>query len=74
MAVYIIDWEAAGYINPYEELIQVLNYWIVDENQNCNKEKFDALMNAYRSGGRYSVSDEPAKRMPFPYTLSICNG
>ena len=28
---YIIDWEAAGYINPYEELIQVLNYWIVDE-------------------------------------------
>lgn len=46
---YIIDWEAAGYINPYEELIQVLNYWIVDENQNCNKEKFDALMNAYRS-------------------------
>ena len=46
---YIIDWEAAGYINPYEELIQVLNYWIVDENQNYNKEKFDALMNAYRS-------------------------
>ena len=46
---YIIDWEAAGYINPYEELIQVLNYWIVDENQNYNKEKFDALMNAYLS-------------------------
>lgn len=46
---YIIDWEAAGYINPYEELIQVLNYWIVDENQNYNKEKFDALMNAYCS-------------------------
>ena len=62
---YIIDWEAAGYINPYEELIQVLNYWIVDENQNCNKEKFDALMNAYRSwidvstniGMRYSYVD-----------------
>ncbi|WP_448916631.1 phosphotransferase [Eubacterium ramulus] len=36
---YIIDWEVAGYINPYEELIQVLNYWIVDENQNYNKEK-----------------------------------
>ena len=29
---------------------------------------------AYRSGRRYSVSDESAKRMPFPYTLSVCNG
>lgn len=36
---YIIDWEAAGYINPYEELIQILNYWIVDENQNYNNGK-----------------------------------
>lgn len=45
---YIIDWEAAGYINPYDELIQVLNYWIVDQNQNYNKEKFDSFINAYR--------------------------
>ena len=57
---YIIDWEAAGYINPYEELIQALNYWIVNENQNYNKEKFDALMNAYRSwmDVRYEYWDE----------------
>lgn len=24
---YLIDWEAAGYINPYQELLEVLNYW-----------------------------------------------
>lgn len=45
--LYIIDWEAAGYVNPYQELIEVLNYWIVDEAGGYNREKFTALMKAY---------------------------
>lgn len=44
---YIIDWEAAGYVNPYQELIEVLNYWITEEDGNYSKEKFDALLGAY---------------------------
>lgn len=43
----IIDWESAGYVNPYQELIEVLNYWIVGEDGNLDKEKFEALMTAY---------------------------
>lgn len=44
---YIIDWEAAGYVNPFQELIEVLNYWIPDETGKYDKEKFNALMQAY---------------------------
>lgn len=44
---YVIDWEAAGYINPFQELIEVLNYWIPDENGNYNKVKFDSIIQAY---------------------------
>lgn len=44
---YIIDWEAAGYVNPYQELIEVLNYWIQNEEGRYDKEKFIALMTAY---------------------------
>ena len=46
-APYIIDWEAAGYVNPFQELIEVLNYWISDETGKYGKAKFDALMQAY---------------------------
>ena len=45
--LYIIEWEAAGYVNPFQELIEVLNYWISDETGKYNKAKFDALMKAY---------------------------
>lgn len=44
---YIIDWEAAGYVNPFQELIEVLNYWIVDETGKYDKAKFVAIMQAY---------------------------
>lgn len=44
---YIIDWEAAGYVNPYQELVEVLNYWIADEAGNQKYRKFEALMTAY---------------------------
>lgn len=46
-APYIIDWEAAGYVNPFQELIEVLNYWIGDENGKYDKVKFDAMIQAY---------------------------
>lgn len=44
---YVIDWESAGYVNPYQELIEVLNYWISDENGKYDKKKFDALIQCY---------------------------
>lgn len=44
---FIIDWEAAGYVNPYQELIEVLNYWIQNKAGGYDKEKFIALMSAY---------------------------
>lgn len=44
---YIIDWEAAGYINPYQELLEVLNYWAVNENGEYDETKKSTLMRAY---------------------------
>lgn len=44
---HIIDWEAAGYVNQYQELIEVINYWTNDGNGNIDRDKFIALLNAY---------------------------
>ena len=44
---YIIDWEAAGYVNPYQEFLEVINYWADDGAGNLVKEKCDALITAY---------------------------
>ena len=44
---FVIDWEAAGYVNPFQELIEVLNYWAVDEKGNYDKAKCTALLHAY---------------------------
>lgn len=44
---YIIDWEAAGYVNPYQELLEVINYWADDGAGNLVKEKCNALITAY---------------------------
>ena len=43
----VIDWEAAGYMNPYQELLEVINYWADDGAGKLVKEKYDALVNAY---------------------------
>lgn len=43
----IIDWEAAGYVNPYQELLEVINYWADDGKGGFLKEHFNALLNAY---------------------------
>lgn len=44
---FVIDWESAGFVNPYQELVEVLNYWIGDENGKYDKKKFDALIQSY---------------------------
>jgi Ser/Thr protein kinase RdoA (MazF antagonist) len=44
---YFIDWEAAGYVNPYQELLEVLNYWSNNGNGELDKVKFKILFNAY---------------------------
>ena len=46
-APLIIDWEAAGYVNPYQELLEVVNYWADDGKGGLLKENFDALLDAY---------------------------
>lgn len=43
----IIDWESAGYVNPYQELLDVLNNWTNDGMGKLNKDKFKALYDAY---------------------------
>lgn len=43
----LIDWEAVGYVNPFQELVEVLNYWITEEGGFHNFEKFKALMTEY---------------------------
>lgn len=43
----IIDWEAAGYVNPYQEFLEVVNYWADDGNGGLLKEHFDAVFSAY---------------------------
>ncbi len=45
---YVIDWESAGYVNPYQELVEILNYWITEQDGNYSKEKFEALFEAYK--------------------------
>lgn len=46
---YFIDWEAAGYVNPYQELLELLNYWADKGNGELDKEKFHALYKGYIS-------------------------
>jgi len=44
----IIDWEAAGYINPMKELIETAIYWSESEMGNIDKERFLAVIGSYR--------------------------
>lgn len=45
---YLIDWEAAGYVNPYQELLEVLNYWADDGCGGLEEGRFKALLQSYR--------------------------
>ena len=44
---YVIDWEAAGYVNPYQELIEVINYWADNGEGGLAKSNMEALLAAY---------------------------
>ncbi len=44
---WIIDWEAAGYINPYQELLEVINYWGRDGDGNYSSPLCQALLQEY---------------------------
>ena len=44
---FIIDWEAAGYVNPYQELLEVVNYWADDGKGRLYQEYFEAIVDAY---------------------------
>ncbi len=46
---YLIDWEAAGYVNPYQELLEMLIYWSDNGEGELDKKNFNSLLNAYRS-------------------------
>lgn len=44
---YLIDWEAAGAVNPYQELLEVLNYWAADQDGRLDSSLCQALLRAY---------------------------
>jgi len=46
---YIIDWEAAGYVNPFQELIEVINYWTNSLDGRYDYKKIATLIEAYRA-------------------------
>lgn len=45
---YIIDWEAAGFANPYHDLIETAVYWSKDNNEQLVKDKFLAIIQGYK--------------------------
>ncbi|SFS57263.1 phosphotransferase [Paenibacillus sp. 453mf] len=51
----IIDWEAAGYINQWQDMTETLLYWSVDANGRMIPEKFTAFMRGYK---KHPVSTE----------------
>lgn len=44
----LIDWESAGYVNPYQELLEVINYWADDDKGGLVTSYIDALLAAYK--------------------------
>lgn len=71
---YIIDWEAAGYVNPYQELLEVLNYWANNGNGEMDKEKFESLYHSYMENvGRCQVNWETVLASGFRGMLGWLN-
>lgn len=54
---YLIDLEAAGYVNPYLELLEVLNYWADDGKGALEKGRFLTLLHAYRENMSTAEAD-----------------
>lgn len=53
----IIDWEAAGYINPLQELIEVALAWSGLETEDFNSENFKVIVESYVKNGGIIVDD-----------------
>ena len=53
----IIDWEAAGYVNPMHELIETAIYWSKDKTENIVKERFFAFINGYKKRNGETQAD-----------------
>lgn len=53
----LIDWEAAGYVNPWQELMENLFYWADDGKGGLQKDRFQALIKAY--GKECSLAGAP---------------
>lgn len=51
---FIIDWEAAGYVNPAQELVEAINDWIAEPDGQYSREKFDAMMSGYAAHANLS--------------------
>ncbi len=47
MKTFVIDWEAAGYVNPYQELLEVINYWTDNGSGGLCKGHLEKLLKAY---------------------------
>lgn len=45
----LIDWEAAGYVNPYQELLEVIHYWVDDGRGGLRRSLFEAIIKAYET-------------------------
>ncbi len=46
---YIIDWESAGFVNLYHDLVESAVYWSKDNNGKLIKDKFISFINGYKS-------------------------
>ena len=46
-AFALYDWEAASYVNPYQELLEVVNSWTDDGTGKLVKKRFYALIDTY---------------------------
>lgn len=44
---WLIDWEAAGYINPLQEMLETAFYWADDGKGGLDEEKFVTFIHAY---------------------------
>jgi thiamine kinase-like enzyme len=45
---YIIDWESAGLVNPYQELLTMLLYWCTNQLNELDDTKFNIFYNSYK--------------------------
>lgn len=60
MAPYLIDWEAAGYVNPDQELVEAVNDWASNRRGGLDRGKACALVSSYQAHRAISRENLPA--------------